>query len=276
MQCPDKTGIIAKVAGFIHGLGANIIKSDQHSTVDDDPWFFMRFEFSFDPSLIKGGDIERKFSVLAKDLNAEWEIHYRSRRMRMGLLVSKENHCLVDLLYRWKNGEITVDIPFVISNHDVHSGLVKNLGADFFYVPAEQSGREKIEKQLLEIVKDKTDFLVLARYMQILSENFLSAYRNDIINIHHSFLPSFKGASPYRQAYNRGVKLIGATAHYVSAEIDEGPIISQMVERAGTKDSIEDLKKKGRNIEKITLANAVELHIEHKIIKYKNKTVVFE
>jgi formyltetrahydrofolate deformylase len=193
----------------------------------------------------------------------------------MGIFVSKQDHCLVDLLYLHRSGELRVEIPFVISNHDTVREIVESAGIAFYNFPVKPETKAEKEKEQLSLAKDKSDFLVLARYMQIFSAGFVDEYGKDIINIHHSFLPSFKGSNPYRQAYERGVKVIGATAHYVTAELDEGPIISQMVEPVSHRDSISMLKRKGRNLEKLALASAIQAHLEHRVIRYENKTIVF-
>ena len=275
VQCPDRKGIVAKISDFVYRNSGNIIKSDQHSTDAENGLFFMRLEFYFDTNTTPIGHLESAFTLLARELQAQWELHYLSRVLRMGILVSKQDHCLFDILYRWKTGEVKVDIPFVISNHPESGALVQQFGVHFIYLPVDKSKKIQYEEQVLQKVIGMTDFLVLARYMQILTTSFLDKYSNDIINIHHSFLPSFKGANPYRQAYEKGVKVIGATAHYVTGELDEGPIIEQVVERVSHRDGVDDLVKKGRNLEKEALANALSAYIEHRIIRYQNKTIVF-
>jgi formyltetrahydrofolate deformylase len=235
----------------------------------------MRLDFTFDPGQVPRDHLEKEFDILARSLKAVWEIHYASTVMRMGVLVSKLDHCLVDLLYLYRSGELRVEIPMVVSNHDTVRALVEQAGIPFHHIPVTPDTKPQSEKRVLELVAGATDFLVLARYMQIFTPQFFAGYTNDIINIHHSFLPSFKGSDPYRQAYEKGVKVIGATAHYVSVELDEGPIIEQLVERVSHRDNVEVLKRKGRNLEKLALANAIQAHIEHRIIRYQNKTIVF-
>ena len=276
IQCPDQKGIVAKISDFVFRYDANIIRSDQHSTDPENGLFFMRLEFCFDPALVSAKHLEEEFAILARGLSAQWRIHYAGRRLRMGILVSKQDHCLCDLLYRWRSGELPVEIPFVISNHKDVETEAARYNIPFHYVPVSAETKSSQEALMLSLVKPATDFLVLARYMQILSEGFIGAYGKDLINIHHSFLPSFKGANPYRQAYERGVKIIGATAHFVTGDLDEGPIIDQIVERVSHRDSVEELVRKGRNLEKSALANAVRAQIEHRIILYRNKTIVFE
>jgi formyltetrahydrofolate deformylase len=277
IQCADQKGIVAKISDFAFRNDANIIASDQHSTDPSNGRFFMRLEFCFDPLSFAPQQLEAQFAILAHTLqDATWRIHYVSKLDKMGILVSKQDHCLCDILYRWKSGELRAEIPIVISNHENVAEETKRYGIPFIHLSLLNDNKTGQEKQILSAVKGKTDFLVLARYMQILSDAFVSAYSNDIINIHHSFLPSFKGANPYRQAFDRGVKIIGATAHYVTGDLDEGPIIEQAVDRVSHRDNIDTLKRKGRNLETIALANAIRAQLEHRIIRYENKTIVFE
>ncbi|MDX9972696.1 MAG: formyltetrahydrofolate deformylase [FCB group bacterium] len=276
IQCPDHKGIVAKISNFVFGVDGNIIHSDQYSTDPEGGRFFMRVEFDFDERRLSKETLESAFAPIAKDLEATWEIHYASRPLRMGILVSRYDHCLFEVLYRLRSGDLHVEIPFVMSNHADLADLVEGYGIPFHCVPVQPGGKTEAEHEMLRLIGDRTDFLVLARYMQILTESFMNGYTKDIINIHHSFLPSFKGANPYRQAYERGVKLIGATAHYVTLDLDEGPIIEQLVTHVSHRDNPDDLKRKGKNLEKIALVNAIQAHIEHRVIRYKNKTVVFE
>ncbi|MBD3390573.1 MAG: formyltetrahydrofolate deformylase [Chitinivibrionales bacterium] len=275
IQCPDQRGIIARLSEFVFRYNGNIIQADQYTTDPQNGRFFMRLEFTFDPAKVPPDHLEREFDILAAGLGATWEIHYASTVMRMGILVSKLDHCLVDLLYLHRSGELRVDIPLVASNHDAVRPLVEQAGIPFHHIPVTPDTKPERESTLLELVRETTDFLVLARYMQILTAVFMEGYRGDIINIHHSFLPSFKGSDPYRRAYERGVKVIGATAHFVTVELDEGPIIEQVVERVSHRDNVDMLKRKGRNLEKLALANAIQAYVEHRIIRYENKTIVF-
>lgn len=275
IQCPDKKGIVARVSDFIFRSECNILTSDQHTTDPEGGRFFMRLLFSLDEERVSRETLEKGWREVADELQATWEIHYSSETPRMGILVSKQDHCLFDLLYRHRSGELRVTIPKVISNHEDCRELVERYDIPFHYVPVTPETKLRAEQGILDLVQD-TDFLVLARYMRILSDGFLAAYKRDIINIHHSFLPSFKGADPYRQAYERGVKIIGATAHYVTPALDEGPIIEQMVERVYYKDTVEDLKRKGRNLEKLALANAIHAHLDHRIIRHAQRTIVFQ
>lgn len=276
IQCPDRRGIVAGLSNFVFRYEGNIIDSDQYTTDPEGGRFFMRLEFSFDDAKLAKEPFEAEFAELAGSLEGTWAIHYGSTLMRMAVLCSKQDHCLLDVLHRQRTGELPVTIPMVVSNHADARELVEHYGIRFHHVPITKETKLDKELEILNLVRDETDFLVLARYMQILSEGFLAAYKKDIINIHHSFLPSFKGANPYKQAYDRGVKVIGGTAHFVTLELDEGPIIEQVVERVSHKDNIEDLKRKGKNLEKIALVNAIRAHIEHRVIRFENKTIVFD
>ena len=275
IQCPDKKGIVARVSDFIFRSECNILTSDQHTTDPEGGRFFMRLLFSLDEERVSRETLEKGWREVADELQATWEIHYSTETPRMGILVSKQDHCLFDLLYRHRSGELHVTIPMVISNHEDCRDLVERYDIPFHHVPVTPETKLRAEQSILDLVQD-TDFLVLARYMRVLSDGFLAAYKRDIINIHHSFLPSFKGADPYRQAYERGVKIIGATAHYVTPVLDEGPIIEQMVERVYYKDTVEDLKRKGRSLEKLALANAIHAHLDHRIIRHAQRTIVFQ
>jgi formyltetrahydrofolate deformylase len=276
IQCADRKGIVAKISNFVFGAEGNIVHSDQYTTDPEGGRFFMRVEFDFDDARTPHETLEAAFAPLARELEASWEFHYASRPLRMGILVSRYDHCLFEVLYRIRSGDLRVEVPFVLSNHPDLGDLVKSYGIPFYYVPVMPNGKRETELEMLRLIGDNTDFLVLARYMQILTESFMQGYTRDIINIHHSFLPSFKGANPYKQAYERGVKVIGATAHYVTLDLDEGPIIEQLVARVTHRDNVEDLKRKGKNLEKLALVNAIQAHIEHRVIRYRNKTVVFD
>jgi formyltetrahydrofolate deformylase len=276
IQCPDKKGIVARVSDFLFRHECNILTSDQHTTDPEGGRFFMRLLFSLEEDKVGREAFERDWLAVAGELEAKWSIHYATETPRMGILVSKQDHCLFDLLYRYRSGEFKVEIPLVISNHEDCRELVERYGIPYHYAPVTPETKLKSEQQILDLVQDATDFLVFARYMRIMSDGFLAAYKKDILNIHHSFLPSFKGADPYRQAYDRGVKIIGATAHYVTAALDEGPIIEQMVERVYYKDTVEDLKRKGRNLEKLALANAIHAYLDHRVIRDAQRTIVFQ
>jgi formyltetrahydrofolate deformylase len=276
IQCNDQRGIVARISEFVFRYNGNIIQSDQHTTDPENGQFFMRLEFCFDPDFVSHKHLEDEFGILARTLNAQWQIQYLRKRLRMGILVSKQDHCLLDILYQWKSRELIADIPFVISNHEYVRESVEHYGIPFYYYPMTGTSKEHQEQSVLAKVFENTDFLVLARYMQILSESFIASYNKPIINIHHSFLPSFKGANPYRQAYERGVKLIGATSHYVTADLDEGPIIEQVVDRVSHRDNVETLMRKGKKLEQIALTNALRAHTEFRVLRYSNKTIVFE
>ena len=276
IQCPDQKGIIAQISGFVFEHGGNIIQSDQYTTDSENGRFFMRLEFCFDTGFVSSVQWEQEFGILAKKLDAQWTIHYSRTIPSMGILVSQHDHCLFDILYRWHSGELAVTIPCIISNHQNSRYIAERYGIPFYYLPVDAKNKVQQEERILDMLGTTTDFTILARYMQILSEHFLTAYSKDVINIHHSFLPSFMGAQPYKQAYDRGVKIIGATAHYVTARLDEGPIIEQAVERVTHRDNVESMMRKGKNLEKVALANAIRAHIEHRIIRYQNKTIVFD
>jgi len=275
IQCPDQPGIVARVSECLYRTGANILTSDQHTTDARGGRFFMRLVFA----LADGGALdgfEESWRPLADELQADYSLHDMTKRPRMGILVSKFDHCLFDLLHRQRAGELAADIPIVLSNHEDARDLVERYGIPFQHIPMTKATKLDGERAIIDAARGVTDFLVFARYMQIVSDGFLGGYGKPIINIHHSFLPSFKGANPYRQAYERGVKLIGATAHYVTADLDEGPIIAQAVEPVYYKDNTDDLKRKGRNLEQYTLAAAIHAHIERRIIQYGNRTIVFQ
>jgi len=270
-QCRDQKGIVARVSEFILKHEGNIITADQYSTDPDAGYFVMRVEFNAEQVSKAALDID--FAPVAKQFVADWHIYDKAETLRMGILVSDEGHCLADILYLWGSGELKADIPFVLSNCSKHEKLVKQYNLPFYYLPATKDNRR--EEEILERAVKETDFLVLARYMLVFSGDFLRKYSKDIINIHHGFLPSFKGADPYGKALEEGVKVIGATAHFVNEKLDEGPIIAQEVESVSHKDNRDDLIRKGRNLEKKALANALFSYLDHRIIRHGNKTIVF-
>jgi len=278
IRCADQPGIVAAVTSFLFQHGANITELDQHSTDPIDGLFFMRLEFQTPKLDLSREELERAFDQAAgRRYNMDWHISYAADRPRMAVLVSAHDHAALELLWRWQRGELLVDIPCVISNHDKLRGAVEGFGVPFHHVPqdtAEQ--RAQAEGRMLELLGDGAEFLVLARYMRILGPAFVARYPNRIINIHHSFLPAFVGADPYRQAYERGVKIIGATAHYVTADLDQGPIISQDTAHVSHSDEIDDLRRLGRDLERQVLARAVRWHVEDRIIVDGNKTIVFD
>lgn len=276
MYCPDRPGIIAVITEFITTNRGNIIYLDQY--VDrENGVFYMRVEWELNDFLIPTEKIDEYFNTLyAKRYDLTYRISFSRRKQRMAIFVSKMSHCLYDMLARYVAGEWDVEIPVIISNHPDLAEAGKRFGIPFEHVPVNRDNKAEMEKVEFEILdRHKIDFIVLARYMQVLSEDFISRYPDRIINIHHSFLPAFVGAKPYHQAYERGVKLIGATSHYVTADLDAGPIIEQDVVRISHKDSVDELVKKGRDLEKIVLSRAVGKHIQRKILTHNNKTVVF-
>ncbi len=276
LSCPDRKGVVASISGFVFQHGGNILHADEHSDVDSGT-FLMRVEFDpaeFDVPL---NDFAKHFSPIAIDFDMRWRLALSDHRQRMAILVSKYDHCLVDLLYRHQNGELACEIPCIVSNHPDNQPLADFYRIPFFLVPVEKDDKQAAERQVLSLLeRHGVDFIVLARYMQILSDEFVSAYPRRIINIHHSFLPAFVGSKPYHQAFTRGVKLIGATSHYVTEVLDDGPIIEQDVVRVSHRDSVDDLIQKGRDLEKVVLSRAVRWHIESRVLLYGNKTVVFE
>ncbi len=272
-QCRDQKGIVAKISEFILQAKGNIIAADQHSTDPQGGYFFIRIEFVLDTSEHTRQSLALAFKPVAQEFGASWSLYDRQETLRMGILVSEPDHCLVDLLYLWNAKELDVKIPFVLSNCEKHRKLVASYNLPFYYVPANKDNRR--EEELLAYASEATDFLVLARYMLVLSDGFLQKYNKDIINIHHGFLPSFKGADPYGQAIEKGVKIIGSTVHFVSNQLDEGPIIAQEVEYVSHKDNRQDLIRKGKHAEKKALAQALSSYVDHRVIRHENKTIVF-
>jgi len=276
MNCPDQPGIIAVITEFINCNGGNILYLAQY--VDRvNGIFYMRVEWDLEKFVIPREKISDYFETLyAGRYNMTYEISFTQHRQRMAIFVSKMSHCLYDMLARYVAGEWDVEIPVIISNHPDMQVTAQQFNIPYEYIPVTRENKAEMEQREFAILeKYNIDFIVLARYMQVLSEDFISRYPNKIINIHHSFLPAFVGAKPYHAAYERGVKLIGATSHYVTNELDAGPIIEQDIVRITHKDTVEDLVKKGRDLEKIVLSRAVEKHIQRKILTYRNKTVVF-
>jgi formyltetrahydrofolate deformylase len=278
IRCADRPGIVAAVTTFLFRHGANITELDQHSTDPTGGLFFMRLEFQTQGLDLGRLELERSFEeTVARNFAMDWRIRYASERLRMAVLVSAHDHAALELLWRWQRGELAVDIPCVISNHDRLRTAVEVFGVPFHHVPQDAPvQREQAEQRMLEILGDNADLVVLARYMRILSADFVTRFPSRIINIHHSFLPAFVGADPYRQAYQRGVKIIGATAHYVTADLDQGPIIEQDTARVSHSDEIEALRRLGRDLERQVLARAVRWHVEDRIIVDGNKTIVFD
>lgn len=276
LHCPDKPGILAEVTDFITVNKGNIIYLDQY--VDHvENIFFMRIEWELQDFLVPQEKIEDYFATLyAQKYEMIFRLYFSDTKPRMAIFVSKMSHCLFDLLARYTAGEWNVDIPLIISNHPDLKHVADRFGIPFHLFPITKKTKEEQEKREMELLaKHKITFIVLARYMQVVSERMINAYPNRIINIHHSFLPAFVGAKPYHAAFERGVKIIGATSHYVTTELDAGPIIEQDVVRITHKDTVQDLVNKGKDLEKIVLSRAVQKHIERKVLAYKNKTVIF-
>ena len=276
LHCPDKPGILAEVTDFITVNKGNIIYLDQY--VDHvENIFFMRIEWELKDFLVPQEKIEDYFRTLyGQKYEMDFRLYFSDVKPRMAILVSKLSHCLFDILARYTAGEWNVEIPLIISNHPDLQHVAERFGIPFYLFPITKETKEEQERKEMELLaKHKITFIVLARYMQVISEQMINAYPNKIINIHHSFLPAFVGAKPYHAAFQRGVKIIGATSHYVTTELDAGPIIEQDVVRITHKDTIEDLVNKGKDLEKIVLSRAVQKHIERKVLAYKNKTVIF-
>ena len=276
LHCPDKPGILAEVTDFITVTKGNIIYLDQY--VDHvENIFFMRIEWELENFLVPQEKIEDYFETLyAQKYGMNFRLYFSDAKPRMAIFVSKMSHCLFDLLARYTAGEWNVEIPLIISNHPDLQHVAERFGIPFHLFPITKETKEEQEKKEMELLaKHKVNFIVLARYMQVISEKMIDAYPNRIINIHHSFLPAFVGAKPYHAAFERGVKIIGATSHYVTTELDAGPIIEQDVVRITHKDTVQDLVNKGKDLEKIVLSRAVQKHIERKVLAYKNKTVIF-
>ena len=276
IKCPDKPGIVAAVSAYLYGKGANIVESSQYSSDPNEGIFFLRMEFELDGLENKKEVLEKAFVPVAEDFNMEYSFRYVSELKKTAIFVSKEPHCLLELLWEYQSGDLMMEIAMVISNHEDTREIVEQAGIPFYYIPANKDIRRQVEEEQIRLLKEKeVDVIVLARYMQILTPEFVAAFPNQIINIHHSFLPAFVGARPYERAYERGVKIIGATSHYVTNDLDEGPIIEQDIKRVDHRDTVERLKKIGRSIERSVLARALKWHLEDRIIVEKNKTIRF-
>jgi formyltetrahydrofolate deformylase len=273
--CPDRKGLVAALAQVLYGHGANILDADQHT----DPvaeQFFQRIKFDMSDLRTDRRSLETAIGEVADRFSMSWRLCDRTHRYKTAIFVSKYDHCLYDLLLRRQSGELATDLLFIVSNHPDLQHVAEQFDIPFHFFPITRENKAEQEGRTLELLKDGgVDLIVLARYMQILSDDFLNAFSGSVINIHHSFLPAFVGSKPYTRAFERGVKLIGATAHYATAELDEGPIIEQDVVRCSHRDSVQDLVRKGRDLEKVVLARAVRWHLEDRILVYDNKTVVF-
>ncbi len=275
IQGPDRKGIIAGITGFIHRHGGNIVYLDQHTDTLEE-MFFMRVQFSLDGFDIPRRLVPESFGETCRSFGMDCRFRFSDDRHRVAILVSRKGHCLADLLHRWDVGHLTCDIPLIISNHEEQRGLAGYHRIPFHHLPVTPDTREGQERRVLDLLAaERIDTIVLARYMQILSPAFVAAYPSAIINIHHSFLPAFAGADPYRRAFQRGVKIIGATSHYVTRELDQGPIIAQETVTVSHRDTVEDLKRKGADVERLVLARAVSLHLRDQVLVHEGKTVVF-
>lgn len=275
---PDRPGLVAAVTDFINENGGNIINLEQHVDHQENI-FFMRVEWDLSNFRIPKEKIQEYFDTMyARKYKMSFKLYFNDYMPRMAVFVSKMSHCLFDILARYTAGEWNVEIPLIVSNHEDLRWVADKFGIEYYVlkIDKEKNNKDAIEAEQMTLLKEKNiDFIVLARYMQILTDNFIETYPNKIINIHHSFLPAFIGAKPYHAAYQRGVKIIGATSHYVTAELDAGPIIEQDITRISHRDSIEDLVRKGQDLEKIVLSHAIEYHINRRVLIYKNKTILF-
>ncbi len=272
---PDTKGIIYHITNFIYKYGGNITDLDQN--VDrESKAFFMRIEWELNDFSIPSNEINNAFKEIGEKFAGKWEIHFSDKKEKVAIFVSRELHCLQELLWRYETGELPMEIKTIISNHEVASKLAEKYGIPFYHIPKTKETKIEQEKKELKILeKAEVTTVILARYMQILTPQFVNRYPYRIINIHHSFLPAFVGSNPYKQAFDRGVKIIGATSHYITEKLDQGPIIEQDVIRISHRDSLEEIKKKGRDLERIVLARAVSYHLEHRILVYGRKTLIF-
>ncbi len=276
LSCTDQRGLVAAVSDFLYRHHGNIVHADQH-TDRERGLFVQRVEWELAGFDIPRADIAGAFRPIAERFAMDWSLRFSDHVPRLALLVSKLPHCLYDLLARWRMGEFAADIPLILSNHDDARPIAEQFGVAYHHLPVDAGSKAAQEQRAAQLIDAAgADLIVLARYMQILSADFIARYPSRIINIHHSFLPAFAGARPYHQAHERGVKIIGATAHYATAELDQGPIIDQDVVRVSHRDTVGDLVKKGRDLEKVVLARAVDLHLGHRIVVLGNKTVIFD
>ena len=276
IDCPDRKGLVAAIANFLYEHNANILHADQHQD-SEAGLFFMRVEWDLADFSLNLSKFTETFSPIAVRMNMNWSLELSTVRPKLGILVSRYDHCLADLLYRHQSGELICEIPLIISNHPDAQALAKFHNIPYYYIPVSRENKKEAEAEQLSLLsKHNVDLVVLARYMQILSPEFVEHYPRRIINVHHSFLPAFSGAKPYHRAHQRGVKLIGATSHFVTEVLDDGPIIEQDVTRVSHRDQLGNLIQKGRDLEKAVLSRAVRWYIEHRILVYGNKTVVFD
>lgn len=276
LSCPDRKGLVARLSNFIFQNNGNIVKADQY-TSDRGKYFFMRIEWELKDFALSREEIPIVFAPLARQYDMKWTLHFTDYQPRMAIFVSRHLHCLHDLILRRHMEELDASVEAVISNHEDARELVEQFGIKFFHLPVTADDKLKQESRQLALLKEmKIDLVVLARYMQILTGVFIEQYAGRIINIHHSFLPAFSGSNPYQQAYERGVKIIGATAHYTTEQLDEGPIIAQDVVKISHRDTVDDIRTKSKDLERIVLARALRLHLDNRIIVHGVKTVVFE
>ncbi len=276
-SCPDRRGLVAKVANFIYSNGGNIVHADHHTDFNAG-LFLSRIEWQIEGFNLPRELIAPAFEAIAQPLGATYEIHFSDTVPRMAIWVSRQNHCLLDLIWRQQSGEFSAEIPVIISNHPDLESIANQFGIDYYYLPITKDNKQEQQERQLELLQEyKIDLVILAKYMQIISPEFIDRFASQkIINIHHSFLPAFVGANPYHKAYDRGVKIIGATGHYVTSELDAGPIIEQDVVRVTHRDDVDDLIRKGKDLERIVLARAVRHHLQNRVLVYGNKTVVFD
>ncbi|MEO1164312.1 MAG: formyltetrahydrofolate deformylase [Chloroflexota bacterium] len=275
ISCPDQQGLVATVTKFIFERNGNILHLDQHVDKQEEV-FFMRVEWELEGFSTPREQISSEFEPLATQFKMTWTLRFSDERLKMAIFVSKQSHALYDVLSRWQSGEFVVDIPLIISNHPNMQPVAEQFGVPYHHFPITKETKAQVEQAQIALLDTvKPDFIVLARYMQILTEDFVKHYAQRIINIHHSFLPAFIGAKPYHQAFARGVKIIGATSHYVTPNLDAGPIIEQDVARVTHRDSVRDMIRKGKDLEKTVLSRAIYYHINHRILAYDNKTVIF-
>ena len=276
ISCPDRIGLISRISHFVFERGGNIVDLDEHVDAEE-KYFFARIAWDMKNFSIPESEVSEAFAPLGKEFNAAWKINFTGKNLRVAIFVSKFDHCLREILWRQRLGEFNIDIPFIISNHEDLKSLADYYNIPYFVFSITKDNKlEQENKELVLLEENKIDTVVLARYMQILTPQFIDKFKNRIINIHHSFLPAFSGSNPYKQAYERGVKIIGATSHYVTKELDEGPIIEQDIIRISHKDTIKDLIRKGRDLERLIIARALYFHSQHRILVHGKKTIVFE
>ncbi|WP_175073376.1 formyltetrahydrofolate deformylase [Terribacillus sp. AE2B 122] len=276
ISCPDQPGIVAAVSEFLYKQQANIMESNQYTTDPDGGSFFLRIEFECQQDGDTQRQLEHGFQQIADHFKMDWQLVRVRNLKKLALFVSKELHCLQEILWEYESGHLMADLSVIVSNHEDARELAESYNIPFYHIPANKDIRQQAERQQLELLEQyNIDTVILARYMQILTPGFLENYKNNIINIHHSFLPAFIGAKPYERAFDRGVKLIGATSHYVTSDLDEGPIIEQDIHRVNHKDKAEDLKRVGRLVERSVLMRAIKWHIDDRVIVFGNKTIVF-